>query len=114
MTMRRAILVFTIVSALLVSQCVFANTENNDKNDNNVEAKSPAPSDNSILPDPEKCFEDLKGVPGCEEAIKTLSFKDMTKGCCSLVFGVAEHCLGIFFPDQFIVRLALKIACKIM
>ncbi|XP_010545145.1 PREDICTED: uncharacterized protein LOC104817594 [Tarenaya hassleriana] len=108
---KRMVLMAALVAALLMlSAFVTATNELESKK----AASAPSPlSEESILPDPAKCWEDLKSVPGCAEAIMHLKLRQLSKECCNAIVGIADDCLGVI-TGSFFTKLILKAACKIL
>lgn len=85
------------------------------QNINCVSDSAFAPSEEKrLFHKPTSCVEDARTIPNCVHAVKHFHFKNVTKECCIVLFGIPEDCLGILFPRRFFYRFMLKITCKLL
>ncbi|XP_010545143.1 PREDICTED: uncharacterized protein LOC104817592 [Tarenaya hassleriana] len=106
---KRMVLMAALVAALLMlSACVTATNELESKK----AASAPSPlSEEAILPNPDKCWEALKSVPGCADAIVHFNLGKLTKDCCITIVDITDDCLGLI-TGNFYTKLILKTACQ--
>lgn len=106
----------TIMLALIVVLSISIQTKGKEKENDLAHAPSPAlapESESGLLPNPISCIGDVKTIPNCVNAVKTLKLINVSKNCCVVLLNLPEDCFGYFFPISWLFRFFLKLACKI-